>query len=350
MKGADGLMEKATRGIALCLCVLLCLSGCSGSFSEDASRRDRQIKIGVCAYDQFDTFISTIVEAFKNAAKQKELDTGISINLEVVGAGGKQNVQNDQVADFIDREFDILCVNIVDRTDTTMIIDKAKSADVPVIFFNRELVREDLERWDKLYYVGAETIRSGIMQGEIVARLCSGEDGMALYDRNGDGKLQYVMLEGEAGHQDALIRTEYSVSAIIEEGIQVEKLGNEIANWSRAQAQTKMKLWLEKLGDRIELVLANNDDMALGALDALEEYGADPLPIVVGVDGTPEAKQAVEEGTMGGTVVNDAEGQAKAMLELACHLGLGTELPEDIVLADDTYIRLPHTIVMKENK
>ena len=99
---------------------------------------------------------------------------------------------------------------------------KAKSADVPVIFFNRELVEEDLERWEKLYYVGAVALESGIMQGEIVAEAY--EKDPEKLDKNGDGVLQYVMLEGEAGHQDAIIRTEYAVNTIIESGIKMEKL------------------------------------------------------------------------------------------------------------------------------
>lgn len=340
-------MRKRNRVGILILCVTLFSTGCSGKFEEEKHISEKNIKIGICAYDQFDTFISSIVEYFKSAAKQKEFETGATITVEVVSAGGKQNIQNDQVADFIDSDFDILCVNMVDRTDSTMIIDKAKNAGVPVIFFNRELVQEDMERWNKLYYVGSEPVKSGVLQGEIVGKLCSGEEGIASYDRNKDGKLQYVMLEGEAGHQDALIRTEYAVNTIIEAGIPLEKLGDEIANWSRAQAQTKMNLWLGEFGDEIELVLANNDDMALGAIDAWKEYGKSPLPIVVGIDGTKDALAAIEEGSLAGTVVNDAEGQARSMLELAYSLCFHTSLPEDIELTDDKYIRLPHTIVMQ---
>lgn len=342
-------MERQKYRISLLLCVMLSITGCTGRFEKEQDVSEKNMKIGICAYDQYDTFISSVTEDFKAAAKQKEFETGAAITVEVASAGGKQNVQNDQVSDFIDNGVDILCVNMADRTDATMIIDKAKNADVPVIFFNRELVQEDMERWDKLYYVGSEPVKSGILQGQIVVGLCSDEDGMALYDRNGDGKLQYVMLEGEAGHQDALIRTEYSVDTITDAGISLEKLGDEIANWSRAQAQTKMNLWLGEFGDEIELVLANNDDMALGAIDAWKESGKSPLPIVVGIDGTEDAKEAIREGTLAGTVINDAQGQARSMLELAYSLHFQTALPENIRLLDDIYIRLPHRIVTADN-
>ncbi|MCI5995692.1 MAG: galactose ABC transporter substrate-binding protein [Blautia sp.] len=340
-------MKRTGNAAILLLCAVLFMAGCSGEFRKEKRGMPRNLKIGICAYDQYDTFILSVIQDFQTAAKQKEKETGISITVEVAGAGGKQNVQNDQVADFIDSGCDILCVNIVDRTDATMIIDKAKNADVPVIFFNRELVQEDLRRWDKLYYVGSEPQKSGIMQGEIITRLCGGENGITVYDRNRDGKLQYVMLEGEAGHQDALIRTEYCVKTITDAGILLEKLGDEIANWNRAQAQTKMNLWINEFGDEIELVLCNNDDMALGAIDAWKESGRSVFPVIVGIDGNDAALEAVKEGTMAGTVINDAKGQAESMLALACALGCHTELPQE--LQDGTYIRLHHRIVTSEN-
>lgn len=137
-------------------------------------------------------------------------------------------------------------------------------------FFNRELVEEDLERWTRLYYVGAQAFESGIMQGELAAEAFLTDQSL---DKNGDGIFQYVVLEGEAGHQDAIVRTEYSVSTMIDSGVEVEKLGYAIANWNRAQAQTKMAQLMSQFGDSIELVIANNDDMALGAIDALKASG-----------------------------------------------------------------------------
>ena len=123
----------------------------------------------------------------------------------------------------------------VDRTDPTTVIDLAEKNDIPVIFFNRELVEEDLERWDKLYYVGAKAFESGMMEGQIAAGFLQDPS----VDRNQDGVYQYVVLEGEPGHQDAIVHTEYSVNTIVS-AIEVEKLGYAIVNWNRAQAQNKM--------------------------------------------------------------------------------------------------------------
>ena len=96
-----------------------------------------------------------MVAYLKEWSVEKEKETGTLITLDVVSAGGSQLTQNDQVERFADRGYDAVCVNLVDRTDATVIIDKARNADMPIVFFNRELVEEDLERWDKLYYVGA---------------------------------------------------------------------------------------------------------------------------------------------------------------------------------------------------
>ena len=166
----------------------------------------------------------------------------------------------------------------------------------------------------------------------------------AALDRSGDGVVQYVMLEGEAGHQDALLRTKYSVLALTEAGVPVEKLANDTADWQRGQASIHMTQWLEEFGDQIEVVFANNDDMALGAIDACLAAELDPLPFVVGVDATPPALEAVEEGTLQGTVLNDAQGQAREMLDLACDLAEGTA-PQ---VEDGHYVWLEYSAVTRK--
>lgn len=337
------------RKITMLCCIVLfawSLWGCGNQVKEEIKISDKNIKIGISVYDQYDTFIAGLMDAVQDNAKKKGLETGNTISLDVVNAAGSQTEQNNQIENFIKSNCDVICVNLVDRTDASMIIDKAKAADIPVIFFNRELVPEDLERWDKLYYVGAVALESGIMQGQIVKEYY--ENNQENMDTNKDGVIQYVMLEGEAGHQDSIVRTEYSVNTITESGIMVEKLSYAIANWNRAQAQTKMTLWLEQFGGRIELVLANNDDMALGALDAIKASKSNnSMPVIVGIDGTDVGLEAVANGEMLGTVYNDKEGQARGIIDLAFSLTTGTELPQDIRLTDGKYIRLPHKIITK---
>ncbi len=331
------------RGIALCLSTGL-LSGCQDT---DTLQEAKSIRIGVTVYDQYDTFISQLIACFSADLSAKEKETGTVIHIEVYNAADSQTTQNSQVEEMLENGCDVICVNLVDRTEPTTIIDLAEKQNIPLIFFNRELVEEDLERWDRLYYVGAKAFESGVMQGEIAADIFKSDPSV---DKNQDGIFQYVVLEGEAGHQDAIVRTEYAVSTLVEQQVLVEKLGYGIANWNRAQAQTKMTQMLDEHGREIELVLANNDDMALGVVDALKalQIPREDWPVIMGIDGTDVGLEAVANKELAGTVYNDKEGQALAMLNLAYQLATGGDLG-DLALEDEKYIRLPYAKVESED-
>lgn len=347
-------MKKPKKGVgrtgAFALAVVFLFSGCAPSEALH-EEKPKDLKIGVSMYDQYDTFVSELVSRMQSYAKEKGKELGISISLEIQNAEKSQILQNDQMDDFIQEGCDIVCINLVDRTDASTIVEKAKSSDVPVIFFNRELVKEDLERWDKLYYVGADAFLSGNLQGDILVEEC--KKNFSKIDKNGDGVLQYIMLEGEAGHNDSMVRTMSVINEITDRGYLVEKLSDEIANWNRDQAATKMKQFIDEFGNDIEIVLANNDDMALGAVDALEAAGYDKTspdwPMVLGIDGTAVGLEAVEDGKLLGTVLNDSIGQAKGMLELAYSICMDEKLSEEYELLEGKYIRMPYEIVTSEN-
>ncbi len=284
---------------------------------------------------------------FTEYAADKEEATGVAINVEVMDASQSQLTQNEQVKSLIEKGCDVICVNLVDRTEPTTITDLAENKQVPIIFFNRELVAEDLERWSELYYVGADALQSGVLEGELAANAFKTN---AKMDKNGDGICQYVVLEGEAGHQDSIVRTEYSVNTLIENGVEAEKLGYAMANWNRAQAQTKTAALLTQFSGKIELIIANNDDMALGAIDALRDSQIlrEDWPGVVGIDGTDAGLLAVENGEMLGTVYNDKEGQAREMLNLAFAIATNGD-KDSIPLIDGKYVRTPYHKVTQEN-
>lgn len=284
---------------------------------------------------------------FTEYAADKEEATGVAINVELMNASQSQLTQNEQVKSLIEKGCDVICVNLVDRTEPTAITDLAESKQVPIIFFNRELVAEDLERWSELYYVGADALQSGVFEGELAANAFKTN---AKMDKNGDDICQYVVLEGEAGHQDSIVRAEYSVNTLIENGVEAEKLGYAMANWNRAQAQTKTAALLTQFSGKIELIIANNDDMALGAIDALRDsqIPREDWPGVVGIDGTDAGLLAVENGEMLGTVYNDKEGQAREMLNLAFAIATNGD-KDSIPLIDGKYVRTPYHKVTQEN-
>lgn len=331
------------RLLILFLVVGLLVAGCSDGTGKD----EKKVKIGVTLYNQQDTFVSSMMEEFVGYVSEKEITENVTIIVEVYNASDDQTTQNKQVETMINNGCDVICVNLVDRTAPTAIIDMAESADVPIVFFNRELVPEDLERWNKLYYVGADAEESGAMQGEMIVQYFKDNESV---DKNRDGFLQYIVLEGEAGHQDAILRTESSTKTITRSGVKVDKLGYAIANWNRAQAQTKMNQLLEMYGSAIELVISNNDDMALGAIDALKERNIEKedWPVVMGIDGTGVGLEAVKNGDITGTIYNDKEGQAAAMLNLSYALARGEELSV-FNLEDGKYIRLPYEKVWPDD-
>lgn len=321
----------------------MALQGLSGCKKQDLPSQ-QAIYIGVTYYDQSDIFLNELLDCFKEEIREMETEDK-KVNVTIQGAGGSQKTQNDQVKELIDGGCNVLCVNLVDRTDPSEIIDLARDYDIPLIFFNREPVAEDMQQWDNLYYVGADAKESGTMQGEIAADVIKKNPQI---DRNKDGKIQYVVLEGEPGHQDTIIRTENAVEALKENGIELEKLSYGLANWNRAQAENRMSQMISQYQTKIELVLANNDEMALGAIDAYEKlnYTESTLPLFFGIDGTDVGLKAVRESKLDGTVYNDKEGQAEAMAKLAEALVTGEGM-EEIPFENQRYLYLPYAKVLE---
>lgn len=330
------------RKMLLMLGACAVLTSCQGSQKEE---QKTSIRIGISLYRSDDTFINNIRSQLEEKAKEYERRSGIKVILDIQDAKGSQNTQNNQAERFISLGCDVLCINPVDRMDATLIIDKAMTAQVPVVFFNRQPVEEDMDRWDQLYYVGVDAKETAVLQGRIVAELYGRQP--EAVDLNGDGVVSYVLLEGESSHQDSLIRTEWSIQTLKDGKVPIEKIAGGIANWERSQASALMEQWLLAYPDTIELVVSNNDDMALGAIDALNRAGIEGMN-VVGIDGTTPGLEALKNGKLLGTVCADKEIYAGAILELAASCALGEEPPEEYPLTDGTYYWAPQEIIVSE--
>ena len=332
--------KKIAAGMLCCMCILG-VNGCGQADSDNS----QNVYVGVTYYDQSDIFLNELLDCFKKEIQDLESEEK-KISVTIQGAGGSQRTQDDQVKELIDGGCNVLCVNLVDRTDPSEIIDLAREKQVPIIFFNREPVWEDMAQWEQLYYVGAKAEESGTMQGEMAAEAIKANPQV---DRNKDGKIQYVVLEGEPGHQDTIIRTENAVEALKAGGIELEKLSYGLANWNRAQAENRMSQMISQYQTKIELVLANNDEMALGAMDAYEKlnYTESTLPLFFGIDGTKVGLEAVRDSRLSGTVYNDKEGQAKAMAKLVEALVTGSGM-EDMDFENQKYLYLPYAKVTEE--
>lgn len=337
-------MRKATALILASALFAAVISGCANG-KNSGGNGGSEPQVGVAIYKFDDTFMTGVRNAIADSAK------GIA-QADIVDSQNSQPTQNDKVDLFITKGVKALVVNPVDRTAAGVIIDKAMAKDIPVVFLNREPLPEDMKKWDKVYYVGAKAEESGTMSGQLIADYWKVNPEA---DKNKDGVLQYVMLKGEPGHQDAELRTKYSIQAIEDAGIKVEKLQEDTGMWDRVKGQEKMAAFLAAHGDKIEAVFANNDDMALGAIEALKANGYfkdNKFIPVVGVDATAPALQALEEGTLLGTVLNDAKNQGKAAITLASVLAKGEKPTKENVgyeITDNQYIWISYKKITKDN-
>ena len=307
------------------------------------------VSIGTCIYKFDDTFMTGVRNNME--AKAKELGAEISI----MDSQNKQPTQNEQVDGFITKGVTALAVNPVDRTAAGPIVEKAKAEDLPVVFINREPEAEVMQSYDKVWYVGAKAEESGTMSGEIIAEYWNAHPEA---DKNGDGVLQYIMITGEPGHHDATLRTEYSVKAITDAGIKVEEIANDTAKWDKVQATDLTKALISSKGiDSIEAIICNNDDMALGAIEALKAEGyntgdATKYIPVVGVDATAPALEAMANGSLLGTVLNDGENQGIAATNIAVAASQGKEISKDTIgydVTDGKYVWIPYVKVTADN-
>jgi methyl-galactoside transport system substrate-binding protein len=159
-----------------------------------------------------------------------------------------------------------------------------------------------------------------------------------------------VLLKGEPGHPDAEARTSYVIKTLNDQGYKTQQLQMDTAMWDTAQAKDKMDAWLSgPNADKIEVVIANNDAMAMGAIEALKAHNKASIP-VFGVDALPEALALVKSGAMAGTVLNDADNQAKATFDLAKNLAEGKAATDGTQYKiEDKIVRIPYVGIDKDN-
>lgn len=233
------------------------LVGCGGGDSD-------KLQIGVLIYKYDDNYISTVRQALEAEAEDDE-----EVELLMNDGQGDQATQNDQIDVLIEKGVDALAINIVDIGAAQSAIEKAEEAEIPVVLFNREPEADVIKAYDKAAFVGTQAEEAGIIQGEMMVEEWNEGD----YDRNGDDVMQYVMLKGDADDPETVARSEYSIKTLNEAGIETEELGVQVANWDNDKANQAVEAWLDRFGDEIEFVIANNDGMTSGAASALQSAG-----------------------------------------------------------------------------
>lgn len=311
-----------------------------GDKAEGTAKDEKKV-IGVTFYKYDDNFMAS----FRNdMVKLAEGNSNIELLLN--DSQNSQATQNDQVDTMIAKGVSVLAINLVDPSAGQTVVDKAKAADIPIVLFNKDPGVAVLNSYDKAYYVGNNPEESGVMQGKLVEKHWTANPD---YDLNKDGVIQYVLLKGEPGHPDAEARTKFAIDTLVADGFKVEKLHEDTAMWDAAQAKDKVDAWLSgPNGSKIEVILANNDGMAMGALEATKAHDV-KLPIY-GVDALPEVLKLISESEVNGTVLNDGYNQAKATLELASNLAAGKDPLEGTSWTlTDKAVRVPYAGVDMDN-
>lgn len=316
---------KKLMAVILTLAFALGLTACGGGSGSSSNG-----EVSVFYYTYSDTYISSVRSAMD------KLLTDAGLKYQNYDANGNQTTQTEQVTTALAKGSKLLIVNVVDTGSNDAaqnIIDQAKAKDVPVIFFNRSVEESVVTSYDKCVFVGTDYEMAGHMQGEMIGKYLV--ENYNKLDLNGDGKISYVMFKGQEGNMEAIARTQYGVedaNKVLKEAGKPELefydasnknkyLVDQNGTWSSAAATDYMGTILAQYSEAnknmVELVIANNDEMALGAVSALQtagynKEGTKAIP-VFGVDATDAAKSAVNSGAMVGTIKQDADGMAKAI-------------------------------------
>ena len=299
-------------------------------------------EVSIFWYTFGDTYLSSVRSAM-NAAWD-----AAGIKYHDYDANNSQTTQTEQIQTAITKGTAVLVVNIVDASSddaTQAIVDMAEQAGIPLVFFNRSVSEEIVSAYDKAAYVGTDYTQAGHMQGEMIGNYVL--ENYETLDLNGDGQISYVMFKGQEGNMEADARTQYGVEdadavltaagkpalVFYDEANTSKYLLDANGAWSAQQGQDLMQTLLSKYsedsGNMVELVIANNDDMALGAISALQNAGYNKeggkyIP-VFGVDATDAAKEKIADGSMTGTIKQDAEGMANAVVVISQNLATGAD-------------------------
>ena len=351
------------------ICILLCVILTLPLFSACGQKKDNA-DVHVFYYTYSDPYISTVRSALDKALG----DAGISYQDH--DSNNNQTTQTEQIQTAITKGAKLLVVNIVTTGSddaASGIVSLAKSAGVPVIFFNREVSDSIVKSYDKCAFIGTDAAEAGKLQGDMIGNYLV--DNFEKTDLNGDGQISYVLFMGEKGNNEAIYRTQYSVenanaklTAAGKKALKFYDASNKDkylldreGKWSAQAANEYMTTLLSSHStankNMVELIICNNDGMAEGAISALNAAGYNnggsttTIP-VFGVDATSAAKELIKAGKMTGTIKQDAEGMAKAILNCVKNGTSGKALfeglKEENIDENVAKFRVPYAVYLGE--
>ena len=302
-------------------------SEAAGDTEEGAAADEEGLNIAFFMYENSNTFTTYIRLGLENYGAQH------NVTVESFDGRSDQATQTDGItAALATGQYDLIVVNPVDSGAGATINSLCEQNGVPVIYADRapDLVGGVLDEYEDAYYVGLDWSEPGAVQAQMMYE--DWEANKEAIDTNGDGVLQYVILQGNVAQQNAIYRTQ-AIHDLMdqwnEDGTMPnEQLDIQDGNWTSEQGRNVMDTWNIKYGDQIEAVLCNNDTMAMGAVESLRTAGAfddGQGPRVYGINGIPDVWDLIEEGTMAGTVLTSPYTEAQIIIDMALNICAGND-------------------------
>ncbi|MBJ7538031.1 sugar ABC transporter substrate-binding protein [Marinomonas transparens] len=277
--------------------------------ATSVSAADLKIGVSMALFD--DNFLTSLRTGIQEAAKEQDVD--VQIEDAKNGVGNQLN----QVQNFIASGVDAIIVNPVDTDATLSISDDAQAAGIPLIYVNRQPINVDLLP-DNQAFVASNEVVSGTLQTQEVCRLLGGKGNL-------------VVMMGELTNQAALQRTQdiHDVIATPEcSGLKIVQ--QQTADWSRTKGNDLMTNWIAA-GIQFDAVVSNNDEMAIGAIQALKASGRSMDSVVIaGIDATTDALAAMKAGDLDVTVFQSANGQGRGAVDAAVKLAKGSDVDQKV--------------------
>ena len=272
-----------------------------------------QLKVGISLYDLDDQFVQSLAGNIGKQLIEMEQKENIRIITAVEDAEMDEQKQENQIQYLMEQDCDLIVVNLVDTWSASKIIHRAKEKNIPLIFFNREPSDEDFGIWNQIAYVGgSDGKKLGEMQAELLIEEFQNDPDV---DKNKDNTLQYILVEGEEGQRETIRRTD-SMYKKLKKAVPIEQIASIAAGWDRKTAKENFLSLPEETVRNCEAVICNNDEMALGIMDAYQEKQIEKNPVIVGIDGIMEMKEAIESGKIYGTISQNPEKQSKEVVEM----------------------------------
>lgn len=304
---------------AVCIMALL--------FSGKKEKPDSEVlKIGIAVYNLEDSYMEEMTTELEKKLEESFGKKDAKLRYEILDAGGSEEKQSRQMDYLLNQNIDILVLNPVDPASVSNVLDQAHKKEIAVILFNREPNMEDMNVGDRIWYVGSDGQLAGRLQGEMLIGAWNQEPGNI--DRNQNGKIDYLMVEGEPAHYDTIRRTSAFIERTADE-IPMNLLADFSADWNRERAYEEMHLLSGDVVSGIEAVICNNDDMALGIYDFYKER-ADEIPLIIGINDNEEVHELVDSGILYGTVGLNQEKQVDDIIRIIENLYRGGAVEQKI--------------------